>query len=194
MNVNIMKINGEWSMGLVLDWHVAHSEFLGNNQQGHAEYNTVRTEIGEALYQLKYRSNLTQIDTLAKTMVDAITETFPAISFVVPMPPSKQRTTQPLTLLAQKVAELLNVPFIGNILLKNGTTLQMKDIGTKEEKIEALMGCFHINDAITNEGLWDVLIIDDLYSSGASLSAATQAMSTYDKVKNIYVAAFTRTK
>jgi predicted amidophosphoribosyltransferase len=56
------------------------------------------------------------------------------------------------------------------------------------------MGCFHIKDIITNEGSWDVLIIDDLYASGASLSAATQTMRTYDKVRNIYVAAFTRTK
>jgi len=79
-------------------------------------------------------------------------------------------------------------------LLKNGTTPQMKDIELREEKIEVLMGCFHIKETITNEGSWDVLIIDDLYSSGASLSAATQTMRTYDKVKNIYVAAFTRTK
>jgi predicted amidophosphoribosyltransferase len=56
------------------------------------------------------------------------------------------------------------------------------------------MNCFHINDQITNEGVWDALIIDDLYSSGASLSAATQALRTYSKVKNIYVAAFSRTK
>ena len=70
----------------------------------------------------------------------------------------------------------------------------MKDIELRKEKIEALMGCFHINETITNKGSWDVLIIDDLYSSGASLSAATQTMRTYDKVRNIYVAAFTRTK
>lgn len=189
-----MKINGEWTAGLVLDWHVAHSEFLGHNQYGHPEYDTVRTAVGEALYQLKYRSDLAQIDSLAKTMTDAIKLTFPAVSFVVPMPPSIKRVTQPLAILAKKVAELLGTPFFENILLKNGITPQMKDIDTKEEKIEALMGCFHINDAITNDGKWDVLIIDDLYSSGASLSAATQIMKTYGKVKNIYVAAFTRTK
>ncbi len=194
MNFKMMKIDGDWSAGMVLDWHVAHSEFLGQNQYGHPEYNTVRTEVGEALYQLKYRSDLTQIDTLAKTMADAITLAFPTVSFIVPMPPSKQRATQPLTILANRVAELLKIPFFENILLKNGNTPQMKDIDTKEERIAALMGCFHINEAITNDGQWDVLIIDDLYSSGASLTAATQTMKTYSKVKNIFVAAFTRTK
>lgn len=194
MKVNIMKIAGDWSDGLVLDWHVAHSEFLGHNQFGHPEYNTVRTEVGEALYQLKYRSDLTQIDILAKTMADAIKLNFPTVAFIIPMPPSKHRAVQPLMLLAQKVAEFLEIPIFDNILLKNGTTPQMKDIGTREEKILALMGCFQINGTITNDGKWDVLIIDDLYSSGASLSAATMTMSTYDKVNNIYVAAFSRTK
>ena len=81
MNVNIMEIEGTWDLGYVLDWHVAHSEFLGHNQSGRAEYDTVRTEIGEALFQLKYRSDLAQIDSLAKTMADAIKLTFPAVSF-----------------------------------------------------------------------------------------------------------------
>ncbi len=194
MNVKIMKISGDWCDGLVLDWHVAHSEFLGHNQFGHAEYNTVRTEVGEALYQLKYRSDLTQIDTLAKTMADAIKLNFPPVAFIVPVPPSKQRAVQPLLLLAKKVAEFLGIPIFDNILLKIGTTPQMKDIGTREEKIQALMGCFQINDTITNDGKWDVLIIDDLYSSGASLSAATMSITTYGKVNNVYVAAFSRTK
>ena len=134
MNVKIMKMDGDWSAGLVLDWHIAHSEFLRYDQYGHPEYNTLRTEVGEVLYQLKYRSDLTQIDTLANTMADTIAEPFPTISFLVPMPPSKQRATQPLILLAKKVAELLNIPFFENILLKNETTPQMKDIKTKEEK------------------------------------------------------------
>ncbi len=194
MNVNIMKIDGEWIDGLVLDWHVEHSEFLRYNQFGHPEYNTVRTEVGEALYQLKYCSDLTKVDTLAQTMVAAIQRKLPAIAFVVPMPPSKQRATQPLIILGRKVAELLKVPFFENILLKVGNTPQMKDIETKKKKIEALLGCFQINDTITNDGQWDVLIIDDLYSSGASLSAATQTMRRSNKVRNIYVAVFTRTK
>ncbi len=70
----------------------------------------------------------------------------------------------------------------------------MKDIGTKEERVNALMGCFYINDGIKNSGSWDVLIIDDLYSSGASLSAATQVLRSYQKVSKIFVAAFSRTK
>ncbi len=189
-----MEVEGEWESGFVLDWHIDHSEFLGHNQYGHAEYNTVRTEVGEAIFKLKYRSDLTQIDNLAETMAEAITASIPSFSFIVPMPPSKTRSVQPLTILAKKVADLLDIPVFENILVKKGITPQMKDIDTREEKIEALLGCFQINDTITTEGKWDALIIDDLYSSGASLSSATQTLKTYDKVNNIYAVAFSRTK
>ena len=194
MKINLIKITGEWEAGFVLDKHVARSEFLGHNEFGRAEYDTVRTEVGEAIFKLKYRSDLAQIDPLAKIMADTVRTSFPSVGFVVPMPPSKARAIQPLEMLAKKVAKFLDIPFFENILLKNGTTPQMKDIDTREEKIAALMGCFHINETITNDGKWDVLIIDDLYSSGASLSSAAQTLKTYDKVNNIYAVAFTRTR
>jgi predicted amidophosphoribosyltransferase len=119
---------------------------------------------------------------------------FQTASFVIPIPPSKYRATQPAIELARKVSEKMKIPFFEDILLKKGTTPQMKDIGTTKERIDKLIGCFYINDAITNDGSWDVLVIDDLYSSGASLSVATKVLRSYKKVRKIFVAAFSRTK
>ena len=194
MHVNVMQIKGDWDLGYVLDWHVESSEFLGHNQFGRAEFDTKRTEIGEAIFQLKYRHDLTKIEPLAETMVLNLKSAFQTASFIIPMPPSKSRETQQAVELARKVAEKLGIPLFENILLKKGTTPQMKDIGTKEERVNALIGCFYINDGIENSGSWDVLVIDDLYSSGASLSAATQVLRNYQKVSKIFVAAFSRTK
>ena len=185
---------GDWDIGYVLDWHVKSSEFLGHNEFGIPEFNTLRTEIGEAIFQLKYRQNQTKIEPLAETMFANLGSVFQTASFAIPMPPSKNHTIQPSVELARKVSEKMRLPFFENILLKRGTTPQMKDIQTREERIKALMGCFHINDAIRNSGSWDVLVIDDLYSSGASLSAAAQILRTYNKVRKIFVAAFSRTK
>lgn len=189
-----MKIDGEWNLGYVLDWHTKYSEFLGHDQFGHAQYNTVRSEVGEALFQLKYRSDLTKVDPLAETFVENLRTFFQSASFIVPMPPSKHRINQPVIMLAQKISEKLNIPFFENVLLKNGVTSQMKNIENREERITALMKCFCINDAITNNGCWNVLVIDDLYDSGSSLTAATRTLRTYSKVNNVYVGAFTRTK
>ncbi len=70
----------------------------------------------------------------------------------------------------------------------------MKDTFITEDKIKMLTKSFHLNDCIVNDGVWDVLVIDDLFSSGASLSAATQVLRCYGKVGKIFVAAFSRTK
>jgi len=70
MKVNIQKIEGSWKLGFVLDKHVDHSEFLGTDQFGHDQFDTVRTEIGEAIFQLKYRNDLSQIDVLSSAFVE----------------------------------------------------------------------------------------------------------------------------
>ena len=67
----------------------------------------------------------------------------------------------------------------------------MKDIQDREEKVETLVQAFSINDSL-NEGLYDVLIIDDLFDTGSSLEAATRVLREYSKVRNIYVATATR--
>lgn len=194
MNVNVMKITGNWDLGYVLDWHTESSVFLGYNQFGHPEFDTKRTEIGEAVFQLKYRDDLTKIEPLAETMALNLKPAFQKASFIIPIPPSKSRGIQPAVELARKVAEKMEIPLNEKILLKKGTTPQMKNIYTKEEKINALIESLYFNDGINNSGSWDVLIIDDVYDSAASFSAATQILRSYQKVSNIFVAAFSRTK
>ncbi len=194
MKVNIQKIEGSWKLGFVLDKHVDHSEFLGTDQFGNDQFDTVRTEVGEAIFQLKYRNDLSKIDVLSSVFVENLGEFFKTVGLVIPMPPSKNRTVQPLTLLAKAVAKKLDKPFFEKILVKNITTPLMKDLVTKEDKENALKGALSINDEITNDGKWDFLIIDDLYSSGTSLGVATDILKTYNKVNNIYVGAFSRTR
>ena len=194
MNVNVMRIFGNWDLGYVLDWHVKSSIFLGYDESGREDFDTKRTEVGEAIFKLKYRYDLTQIESLAETMVTNLGMAFQTASLIVPMPPSEVRRTQPVAELSKKVAEKMKIAFFGNILLKKKTTSQMKDFSTREEKINALSCGFYIHDGIRNNGSWDALVIDDLYSTGASLSAATQVLRSYHKIRKIFVAAFSRTK
>lgn len=185
-----MSIQGDWDAGYVLDWHTTKSYFLGHNEFRHYK----RTEVGEAVFQLKYRNDLTKIEVLAETLVAKLKQAFQSVSLVIPMPPSKYRPVQPVLELSKKISEKLCIPVFDNILLKNRSTPQMKDIGNKEERRNVLMGCFYINDAIRNNGCWDALIVDDLYSSGASLSAASRTLKTYSKINKVFAAALSRTK
>ena len=64
-------------------------------------------------------------------------------------------------------------------------------MATQAEKEAALMGRFAIKDTITNTGGWNALLLDDLFHTGASMTAVCAALRTYPKVKKIYVAALT---
>jgi len=67
----------------------------------------------------------------------------------------------------------------------------MKDISNKEDKIEALCKKLYFIDVL-NDGVYDVMIVDDLYDTGATLEAATIVLRGYSKIRNIYVATITR--
>ena len=69
-------------------------------------------------------------------------------------------------------------------------TEQMKNISTKEDKIKALRNRLYLNDVL--KGVFDVLIVDDLFDTGATLEAATNVLRGYPKIRNIYVATITR--
>ena len=85
----------------------------------------------------------------------------------------------------------MNIPCYEGLLLKETVTPPMKDIATIEEKVQTLMDAFSINDQL-GEGLYDVLIVDDLYDTGSSLEAATNVLRQYNKIRTIYVSTVTR--
>jgi predicted amidophosphoribosyltransferase len=191
MEVNVKKIDGNWDLGYSLDKHVLQSTYTGTNQWGHPTFDNKRSEVGEALYQLKYQLDYQQIPNIANQISVSLSKYFSSANLVVPMPPSKQRLRQPVVEIARAVAQNMGIPCYENFLIKAGGTPQMKDIGSREEKVEALLKAFTIND-ILGSGQYDILIVDDLYDSGSSLEVATKLLKTCGKVRNVYVATATR--
>ena len=59
MKIDPVQVQGAWRLGWALDVHTTSSEFLGYDQNGHAQFNTTRSPLGELLYQLKYRGQHT---------------------------------------------------------------------------------------------------------------------------------------
>ncbi|MDI2113791.1 ComF family protein [Commensalibacter nepenthis] len=191
MKVNMKSISGNWHSGFVMDKHTLRSIPVGENQWGHMQFEKERSEVGEALFQLKYRDDFTKVASLAECLVENAYPLFDNIGFVLPMPASKPRQRQPVNEIAKKFAELVEKPYFDNILLKEPINISLKDLNTKDEKLEAIGNSFYINEPITNQGCWNALIIDDLYHTGASMEKACVALKKYVKVKNIYVVALT---
>jgi predicted amidophosphoribosyltransferase len=193
MDVSIKKIVGNWNDGYALDKHIVSSKFLGNNQFGHPEFDTTRTEVGEAVYQLKYKSKWSNSEELAMAVLEHIIPKFPAIGLIVPMPASQIRTRQPVNEVANELAKLMELTAFDNIIVKSASESgkNLKDLNTKAEKVAELDGRFSINDGIKSEGKWNALLLDDLFDSGASMEAATATLLSYQKIKGVYAVALT---
>lgn len=191
MKVNVKKIEGLWDKGFSLDKHTISSTPIGYNDYGHMQFDTIRPEAGEALFQLKYRSDFTQAPIIASQMYESLAKKYPFVSFIVPMPASRQRQRQPVTEIAISLANLMNVPCLDEFLIKKQATPPMKDIHDRDEKVQTLENAFSINDTIS-DGLYDVLVVDDLFDTGSSLEAATNVLKSCGKIQHVYVATVTR--
>lgn len=191
MKVALREISGPWDAGWVLDKHTLKSTYLGDDEYGHARFETLRSDVGEAVFQLKYRSDWDQSRPLAESIAYNICPKLTNIGFIVPMPASKARPRQPVTEVANELGKLLSKPVFQDILRKAPSSKLLKDVVSKDEKLKVLEGCFSVADTISNEGRWNVLLVDDLFDTGASMEEACKALRAYRKVAKIYVAALT---
>lgn len=191
MKVSLRQIDGPWTAGYVLDKHMLNSVYLGDDAQGHPQFQNTRTEAGEALFQLKYRFEPSHAGPLAQAVLDHICPRLPPIGFVVPMPPSRARPWQPVAVVARELSRRLGVPTFERLLMKSPLARPLKDMDSREEKLHALAGAFFLQDEIRAQGCWNALLLDDLFDSGASMEAASIALAGYAKVHQVCVAALT---
>lgn len=196
MQVDLRQIYGNWDLGFALDKHMKSSVFLGNDASGHPQFDSTRTEAGEATYQLKYNNHdYSQAAPLAQAVAEHIMPRLGKVGLIIPMAASTWRPRQqPVDAVALALGEHTGIPVFPDLLLKAKGGKSLKDLKTREEKIAALVEHgFSIAkpDAITNNGKWDALLLDDLYHTGASVEAAVTVLRTHPKLGKIYVAALT---
>ncbi len=133
MNVNVRPLSGPWTSGHALDKHTVSSRFIGEDENGRAQFETQRTEVGEAVFQLKYRGDWSQVGRLADAAVRHGIPNADRITAVVPMPASTARARQPVTELASAIAKRLGVPMLD--ILGKAPTPQIKNLSTRDEKM-----------------------------------------------------------
>lgn len=191
MKVNLKSIDGPWDEGWVLDKHMLTSTYIGDDAYGHPRFDSVRTDVGQATYLLKYQLQWDQANALAQSLADNIYPKLKQVGFIVPMPATTKRPRQPVVAVAKALGKLVDTPVFDSLLNKAATGKSLKDLKTKEEKCAAIGESFSISDEIEGEGPWNVLVIDDLYHTGASMEAACRVLRAFSKVRKIYVAALT---
>lgn len=191
MDIHPKEVKGSWDQGFVLDVHTISSTMIGYNEFGHPEFDTVRSQLGELVYQLKYKGDKTVIPAIVEAVAAFVSSWGIRPAAIVPMPPSRQRGFQPVVELAGELARVLKTPLNVDLLKKTKTTPQMKDVGDFSARVATLEGAFSSDKGL--EGKM-VLLFDDLFQSGATMNVAARTLKRQGLVKSVYALALTRTR
>lgn len=191
MEINPIRLMGPWDEGWALDVHTVSSECIGESPLGHKQFATVRTDMGEALYQLKYRGQYWCADKIVAAARQFLTSQpwFTGADLILPAPPSNQRDIQPAFLVAEKIAETYKKFYSCEALVKTSPQ-EAKDLsGVEKAKI---FGSVQFVKNLLRP--CDILIVDDVVSSGATLSACVNVLKQNPNAQHIYVLAITKTR
>jgi predicted amidophosphoribosyltransferase len=193
IEINPKTITGNWTKGFTLDFHTISSEYIGDDEFGHPQFDTERSDMGELLYRLKYKSDNSVLKAIVNTACSFIkSQDFP-VGFIVPVPPSRMvRHNQPVLAVANGISENLRIPVCSDCVVKVKATPELKNVYDFNERLNILKDAYAVSES--DLAGRKVLLIDDLYRSGATLNAITKALYEKGNVKEIYAVTLTKTR
>ncbi len=190
IKVDARKIEGPWEDGYALDRHTIRSEYIGDNEFGHPQFNTTRSEVGELLFKLKYRSDYAVVDQLAEAAASFVKAWKPDIDLLIPATPSRVRAKQPVFLLGEEIAKRLKIEFSNAFVTRRDALPELKNV-SREERTLLLKGA---HDVMVEEVRGrKILLFDDLFQSGSTMSAICQALLDAGS-KKVFALTLTRTQ
>jgi superfamily II DNA helicase RecQ len=173
-------LKGPWLAGWALDFH---SRFEGHDQ--------VRGIIGDLVYRYKYEGQRHLATELACFWTELLARhpELPKSQAIIPIPPSTQREFDPVTQLARALAGQLNIPVLTGALVKTRQTRPQKELKSLSAKRANVAEAFALRTNVAGKHL---LLVDDLYDSGATLCEAARILS-HDRPASIVVLTLTKT-
>ena len=191
IEIKPIVLKGNWDIGYALDMHTVRSEYVGEDAFGHPHFNTEHTPLGEILYKFKYHKDYSQLPNIvetAKAFLESNSE-FQDIEMVIPVPPTEEREYQPTYEIVTALAEAMKKPYCLDVLENVSDTAVKSLSGAKKQKLKGRI--IKRKDAKRKHNL---LLVDDLYSSGATLSQCVTELRKDKKISNIYVLTITKTR
>ncbi|MBS1249205.1 MAG: ATP-dependent DNA helicase RecQ [Chloroflexi bacterium] len=170
---------GPWEAGWALGFH---SRFSGEDWG--------RTPVGELAYRLKYQGDQSALEPLVERAL-AVCQENPLLSkveAVLPVPPSTARDFDPVSAFSKAMTAKLETAY-RPVLVKTRQTAPQKEFNTLAQKRANVKGAFAVQGQLREKNL---LVIDDLYDSGATLEEVTRVLRRAG-AKSICVLTCTRT-
>ncbi len=185
-----IKLTGIWDEGYALDYYTVSSKYCGEDPFGNKIFDNTYTQIGKLLYRMKYNGKQDTTADILKLCIPFLDRWLKDknIDCIIPVPPTNRRDIQPVFLIASAIAQNYGIPYTDRVLLKTSNT-QSKDM-TKENK--DLTGSIEMR--ISAKRHCNILLIDDLFSTGATLAECTRILKTDSLIDKVYVFSVSKTR
>ncbi len=177
-SINPQILNGPWNKGYALDLLTVINVKTGKNE---------RSEIGEASFLLKFKNRYELVKPITLTIKNLLKNEFRdncKIDCLVSVPPSNlDREMQPVFKIVEELSELTGINSSETLVSKIKITPEIKDLDDSVRH-ETIKGVFKINENELRK-YKTILIIDDLYSSGATAAELVNVIK--EKNNNIVI-------
>jgi competence protein ComFC len=139
-----------------------------------------------------YRSDETAETKLVEAATTFIRRWGVQPSIIVPVPPTRTyRKLQPVARLADSLGARLKVTVVHEAIRRQKQFAELKNVYDAEQRRKLLEGAFDVN-ASRVKGQ-HVLLVDDLYRSGATMNAIAEALRR-SGATTVFAFAFTQTR
>jgi len=172
-------LTGPWQTGWALGFH---SRISGGDWS--------RSGVGDLTYRLKYESDTSVLPELVQETLDlfhALPEMKQA-DVIIPVPSSTERKVNPVHVFCDALADKINVP-VQTLVIKMRQTQLQKELKTLAQKRANVANAFRLQGEVEGKC---VLLVDDLFDSGATLDEITRLLLTHG-TSRVNVLTLTRT-
>jgi orotate phosphoribosyltransferase-like protein len=173
------QLVGPWHCGWSLGFH---SRFSGGDWQ--------RSAVGDLTYRLKYQGDLTSLPMLVEQTLQVIAmhPELAQVDVIAPVPPSQQRATDPVLAFCAALSDKIKLP-VQTKIVKIRPTQPQKELKTLAQKRANVKNAFALSSGTKGQR---ILLVDDLFDSGATLDEITQLLIEHDAAR-VNVLTLTRT-